>query len=341
MGPDFVFKIILGVFALLFVFGLFFIVKQKTAVVIERLGKFNRIANSGFNLKIPIIDKKAGTVNLRVMELPVEVETKTKDDVFVRMIVSVQYYVVGSNEGIRQSFYKFDNPARQIQSYVFDSIRSEVPNMLLDDVFSEKDKIAKAVQTELSETIEEYGYAIVKALITDIDPDAKVKHAMNEINAAKRMKEAAKEYAEADKIKVVAAAEAEATSKKLQGEGIAAQRVAIANGLKESVEEVKGAMEEGVTGKDVMNMLFMTQHYDTISRLAEEGVNTIFMPYSPSTVGDLQTQIQSSLLSADAITKATDVNDIAIATKKSKKAKRPTPKNETNTSSFPLEEGEI
>jgi regulator of protease activity HflC (stomatin/prohibitin superfamily) len=323
MGPDFVFNIIIGVFVLLFVFGLFFIVKQKTAVVIERLGKFNRIASSGFNLKIPIIDKKAGTVNLRVMELPVEVETKTKDDVFVRMVVSVQYYVVESNEGIRQSFYKFDNPARQIQSYVFDSIRSEVPNMLLDDVFSEKDKIAKAVQVELAETIEEYGFAIVKALITDIDPDSKVKHAMNEINAAKRMKEAAKEYAEADKIKVVAAAEAEATSKKLQGEGIAAQRVAIANGLKESVEEVKGAMEDGVTGHQVMNMLFMTQHYDTISRLAEEGVNTIFMPYSPSTVGDLQTQIQSSLLSADAITKATDVNDIAVATKKSREARRP------------------
>jgi len=323
MGPDFVFKLIITAFVILFVMGLFFIVKQKTAVVIERLGKFNRIASSGFNLKIPIIDKKAGTVNLKVMELPVEVETKTKDDVFVRMVVSVQYYVVESNEGIRQSFYKFDNPSRQIQSYVFDSIRSEVPNMLLDDVFSEKDKIAKAVQTELSATIEEYGFAIVKALITDIDPDAKVKHAMNEINAAKRMKEAAKEYAEADKIKVVAAAEAEATSKKLQGQGIADQRVAIANGLKNSVEEVRGAMEDGVTGREVMNMLFMTQHYDTISRLAEDGVNTIFMPYSPSSVGDLQTQIQSSLLSADTITKTISGLDVAKASMKSKQARRP------------------
>lgn len=317
-----VLKIVLGLFGVMFTFGLFFIVKQKTAIVIERLGKFQRVARSGFNLKIPIIDKKAGTVNLRVMELPVDVETKTKDDVFVRMIVSVQYYVVESEEGIQTSFYKFDNPARQIQSYVFDSIRSEVPNMLLDDVFSEKDKIAKAVQTELSETIEEYGFAIVKALITDIDPDSKVKHAMNEINAAKRMKEAAKEYAEADKIKVVAAAEAEATSKKLQGQGIADQRVAIANGLKSSVEEVRGAMEEGVTGREVMNMLFMTQHYDTISRLAEDGVNTIFMPYSPSSVGDLQTQIQSSLLSADTITKTTTPKDIAKASMKSKQAKR-------------------
>lgn len=279
--------------------GAFFIVKQKTAVIIERFGKFQRVAKAGFNFKIPIIDRKAGVVNLKVMELPVEIETKTKDDVFVRLIVSVQYYVVETADGIKTSFYKFDDPARQIQSYVFDSIRSEVPNLLLDDVFSEKDKIAKAVQSELSDTMAAYGFAIVKALITDIDPDAKVKHAMNEINAAKRMKEAAKEYAEAEKIKVVAAAEAEAESKKLQGEGIADQRIAIANGMKQSVEEVKGAMEDGVTGQQVMNMLFMTQHYDTVSRLADQGVNTIFVPYSPGTVGDLQTQIQSSLIAAD------------------------------------------
>ena len=312
-------KIVAGLFGVLFTFGLFFIVKQKTAVIIERLGKFQRVARSGFNLKIPIIDKKAGTVNLRVMELPVEVETKTKDDVFVRLIVSVQYYVVESEEGIQTSFYKFDNPARQIQSYVFDSIRSEVPNMLLDDVFSEKDKIAKAVQMELSETMEEYGFAIIKALITDIDPDQKVKHAMNEINAAKRLKEAAKEYAEAEKIKVVAAAEAEAESKKLQGVGIADQRIAIANGMKQSVEQVKGAMEEDVTGQQVMNMLFMTQHYDTISRLADQGVNTIFVPYSPGTVGDLQTQIQSSIIAADTMTKGTQGKDYT-------KGKKNTPK---------------
>lgn len=289
--------------------GSFFIVKQKTAAIIERFGKFQRVATAGFNLKIPVIDKKAGTVNLKVMELPVDVETKTKDDVFVKLTVSVQYFVVETKEGIQTSFYKFDDPARQIQSYVFDSIRSEVPNMFLDDVFSEKDKIAKAVQIELADIMEEYGFKIIKALITDIDPDAKVKHAMNEINAAKRMKEAAKEYAEAEKIKVVKAAEAEAESKQLQGVGIANQRIAIANGMKQSVEEVRGAMEDGVTGQQVMNMLFMTQHYDTVARLAEQGVNTIFMPYSPTTVGDLQTQIQSSLLAADTITKSTRASD--------------------------------
>ncbi len=282
----------------LILFGSIYTVKQKTAVIIERLGKFQTISTSGLKFKIPFVDKKVGVVNLRVMELPVDVETKTLDNVFVRMVVSIQYFVVEQPEEIRKSFYQFDDPHRQIRSYVFDSIRSEIPKLILDDVFAEKDKIAIAVKKELDETINNFGFNILQALVTDIDPDPKVKESMNEINAAKRMKEAAKEYAEAEKIKVVAAAEAESQSKKLQGEGIADQRIAIANGIKESVKQVQGAMEEGVTGQEVMNMLFMTQHYETMSKLGDSGVNTIFVPYTPGSVGDLQTQIQSSLIAA-------------------------------------------
>ena len=278
-------------------------VKQQTAVVIERLGKFHKISRAGLQFKIPLIDSIAGDINLRVRELPVEVETKTKDDVFVKIIVSVQFFVVDSIDGIESSFYKLNNPERQIQSYVFDSIRSEVPKMELDAVFAEKDKIAIAVKNELSETMQQFGFDFIKALVTDIDPDAKVKHAMNEINAAKRMKEAAKEEAAAAKIRVIAAAEADAESKRLAGEGIALQRIAIANGLKESVAEVKLAMEDHVTSQDVMNMLFMTQHYETVAKLSENNTSTIFMPYSPDNVGDLQMQIQSSLLAVDAMKK--------------------------------------
>lgn len=288
---------------LILAFFTFYTVKQRTAVIIERLGKFQKVSEAGLHLKIPFIDKRVGTVNLRTRELPVEVETKTKDDVFVHLTVSVQYFVSEDKEGIKTSFYKFDDPDRQIRSFVFDSIRSEVPKMELDEVFAEKDKIALAVKAELLDVITEYGFSIVKTLVTDIDPDAKVKSSMNEINAAKRMKEAAKQYAEAEKIKVVAAAEAEAESKKLQGEGIANQRIAIAQGLKQSVNEVKGAMDADVSSSQVMNMLFMTQHYDTISRLGDKGINTIFLPYSPDSVGDLQTQIQGSMLAVDAIKK--------------------------------------
>jgi regulator of protease activity HflC (stomatin/prohibitin superfamily) len=296
-------NIIYIIIALFLLKGTLYMVKQQTAVVIERLGKFHKVSRPGLQFKIPLIDSIAGNINLRVRELPVEVETKTKDDVFVKIIVSVQFFVVDSIEGIENSFYKLNNPERQIQSYVFDSIRSEVPKMELDSVFAEKDKIAIAVKNELSETMQQFGFDFIKALVTDIDPDAKVKHAMNEINAAKRMKEAAKEEAAAAKIRVIAAAEADAESKRLAGEGIALQRIAIANGLKKSVAEVKLAMEDHVTSQDVMNMLFMTQHYETVAKLSENNTSTIFMPYSPDNVGDLQMQIQSSLLAVDAMKK--------------------------------------
>ena len=295
--------IIYAIIALMLLKGTIYMVKQQTAVVIERLGKFHKVSRPGLQFKIPLIDSIAGNINLRVRELPVEVETKTKDDVFVKIIVSVQFFVVDSIDGIENSFYKLNNPERQIQSYVFDSIRSEVPKMELDSVFAEKDKIAIAVKNELSETMQQFGFDFIKALVTDIDPDSKVKHAMNEINAAKRMKEAAKEEAAAAKIRVIAAAEADAESKRLAGEGIALQRIAIANGLKESVAEVKLAMEDHVTSQDVMNMLFMTQHYETVAKLSENNTSTIFMPYSPDNVGDLQMQIQSSLLAVDGMKK--------------------------------------
>jgi len=302
-GINFFQTIFITALILLVLKGTLFMVKQKNAFIIERLGKFNKVSKAGLNFKIPILDSIAGRVNLRVRELPVEVETKTKDDVFVKIVVSVQFYVIDNLEGIKDSFYQLNNSEQQIQSYVFDSIRSEVPLMELDDVFAEKEKIAFAIKNELSDTMRQFGFDFIKALVTDIDPDAKVKHSMNEINAAKRMKEAAREEAGAEKIRVVAAAEADAESKRLAGEGIAKQRIAIANGLKESVEEVKLAMEEHVTSQDVMNMLFMTQHYETISKLAENNSSTIFMPYSPDNVGDLQMQIQSSLIAVDELKK--------------------------------------
>ncbi len=292
------------VVAILILKGSLYMVKQKNAVIIERLGKFNKVSKAGLHVKIPLIDTISGNVNLKVRELPVEVETKTKDDVFVKIVVSVQFFVIDNKDGIKDSFYELNNPEQQIQSYVFDSIRSEVPLMELDDVFAQKEKIAIAIKNELSDTMQQFGFDFIKALVTDIDPDAKVKQSMNEINAAKRMKEAAREEAAAAKIRVVAAAEADSESKRLAGEGIAKQRIAIANGLKESVEEVKQAMEEHVTSQDVMNMLFMTQHYETISKLSENNTSTIFMPYSPDNVGDLQMQIQSSLLAVDGMKKS-------------------------------------
>ncbi len=265
------------------------IVKEKTAMVIERFGKFVRIAQPGIGVIIPFIDKKSGLVNLRVQQLDVEVETKTKDDVFVKLKVSVQFQV--KSERVREAFYSLDNPRNQISSYVFDDVRSEVPKMDLDDVFAKKEDIALAVAQNLRQAMEEYGFKIVKTLITDIDPDDRVKVAMNKINAAKREKYATMEEAEGYKIRVVKEAEAEAESKRLSGQGIANQRLEIVRGFKESVEDFQRSLKD-VTHEEVMQFVLLTQYFDTINNVGANSKNTsILIPHSPSAMKDFQDQI--------------------------------------------------
>ncbi len=219
---------------ILLLFLSFFMVKQQTAAIIERFGRFSSIRHSGLQIKIPIIDKIIGRISLRVLQLDVTVETKTSDNVFVKLKVSVQYKVIENK--VYEAFYKLDFPQDQITSYVFDVVRAVVPKMKLDDVFEKKDEIANSVKGELNDAMTNYGYDIIRALVTDIDPDTEVKSAMNKINAAERKKVAAQYEGDAERIRIVEKAKAEAESKRLQGQGIADQRREIARGLEESVD---------------------------------------------------------------------------------------------------------
>ncbi len=277
----------------------FFIVRQQTTAVVERFGKFKRIASSGLNLKIPLIDRIAGRVSLRIQQLDVRVETKTKDNVFVFVVVSVQYYVLPVK--VTDAFYKLQNAQQQITSFVFDTVRARVPSIILDDLFEKKDEIAMAVKTELDQVMDDFGYGIIKALVTDIDPDANVKTSMNEINAAQRLREAAVQQAEADKIRVVKAAEAEAESKALQGQGIANQRKAIVEGLKESVESFNSSIQ-GTSAEDVMNLVLMTQYFDTIKDIGLSGKsNTILIPHSPGGMQDISNELRNAIITGNQI----------------------------------------
>ena len=240
----YIFIFILFLVVLIAVFGLF-IVPQQSIFIIERFGKFWKTSTAGLNIKIPVIDKIAGKLNLRVSQLDVEVETKTKDNVFVRINVSVQFFV--KQDKVYDAFYRLNNPQEQINAYIFDVVRARVPKSDLDNVFEEKDNIATAVREELSEVMEGFGYEIIKALVTDIDPNAKVKEAMNEINAAKRIKEAAYEKAEAEKIMKVKIAEADAESKALEGRGIADQRKAIIDGYRDSIKDFKTSITDSTS----------------------------------------------------------------------------------------------
>ena len=291
--------IILFVVLVLLASGLF-IVKQQTAAIVERFGKFVGIRQPGLHLKIPLVDKIAGRMSLKILQLDVIVETKTKDDVFVKLKVSVQYKVVTAS--VYDAFYKLDYPQDQITSYVFDVIRAEVPKMKLDDVFEKKNDIANAVKGELNEAMTNYGYDIIKALVTDIDPDGQVKEAMNRINAAEREKVAAQYEGDAARILIVEKAKAEAESKRLQGQGIADQRREIARGLEESVDVLNGV---GINSQESSALIVVTQHYDTLQSIGEHtNSNLILLPNSPQAGSDMLNNMVASFSASNQIGEA-------------------------------------
>lgn len=293
-------SVIFVVLAIIIVFSGIFTVKQQNAAIIERFGKFHRISNSGLHIKIPVFDAIAGRINLKVQQLDVLVETKTKDDVFVKLKISVQFQVIRTR--IYDAFYKLENSHEQITSYVFDVVRAEVPKMKLDDVFERKDDIAIAVKRELNEAMQDYGYDIIKTLVTDIDPDIQVKAAMNRINASEREKVAAEYEAEAERIKIVAKARAEAESKRLQGQGIADQRREIARGLEESVDVLNNV---GINSQEASALIVVTQHYDTLQSLGEETQsNLILLPNSPQTGSDMLNNMIASFTASNQIGEA-------------------------------------
>jgi regulator of protease activity HflC (stomatin/prohibitin superfamily) len=294
MGAFFISFLVLG---LIILFSSFFTVKQQTAVVIERFGKFTSIRNSGLQLKLPVIDRVAGRVNLRIQQLDVLIETKTKDNVFIKMKVSVQFKVI--QDKVYDAFYKLEYPHDQITAYVFDVVRAEVPKLILDDVFVRKDDIAVAVKRELNEAMVSYGYDIINTLVTDIDPDIQVKNAMNRINAADREKTAAEFESEAQRIRIVAKAKAEAESKKLQGQGIADQRREIARGLVESVEVLNSV---GINSQEASALIVVTQHYDTLQAIGTDtNSNLILLPNSPQAGSDMLNNMVASFSASNQV----------------------------------------
>lgn len=288
---------ILVFLGLVTLFASFFTVKQQTAAVVERLGKFHSVRHAGLHLKIPFLDQIAKRLNLRIQQLDVMIDTKTLDNVFLKMKVSVQYTVI--KEQVADAYYKLEFPEAQITSYVFDVVRAEVPKMKLDDVFVRKDDIAIAVKGELQEAMQSYGYDIIKALVTDIDPDEQVKHAMNRINAAEREKTAAEYESEAQRIRIVAVAKAEAESKKLQGQGIADQRREIAKGLEESVKMLNNV---NINAQEASALIVVTQHYDTLHSVgANNRSNLVLLPNSPTAASSMLNDLVVAMSAAQKV----------------------------------------
>ncbi len=294
------FLILFIIFGLIIIFAALFTVKQQTAAIIERFGKFQSIRQSGLHFKIPLVDRISGRLSLKIQQLDVLIETKTLDDVFVRLKVSVQFKVI--KDKVYDAFYKLDYAHDQITSYVFDVVRAEVPKMKLDDVFVKKDDIAIAVKSELNQAMMDYGYDIIKTLVTDIDPDSQVKEAMNRINASEREKIAAQFEGDAARILIVEKAKAEAESKRLQGQGIADQRREIARGLEESVEVLN---KVGINSQEASALIVVTQHYDTLQSIGQEtNSNLILLPNSPQAGSTMLNDMVASFTASNQIGEA-------------------------------------
>ena len=284
----FSFLIILGI-----LISMLYVVRQQSVAIVERFGRYQKIATSGIHMRLPFgIDKIAARIQLRLLQSEIVVETKTKDNVFVMMNVATQYRV--NEQNVTDAYYKLMRPEAQIKSYIEDALRSSVPKLTLDELFEKKDEIALEVQHQVAEEMTTYGYIIVKTLITKVEPDAEVKQSMNEINAAQRKRVAAQELAEADKIKIVTAAEAEAEKDRLHGVGIAQQRKAIVDGLAESNADLKEA-NVGMSEEQIMSILLTNQYLDTLNTFAAKGNQTLFLPNNPNGVDDIRTQILSAL----------------------------------------------
>jgi regulator of protease activity HflC (stomatin/prohibitin superfamily) len=313
---------IIAFLAIMLFMSSFFVVRQQSSVLVERFGKFTGARGAGLHLKLPVIDRIAGRVSLKIQQLDVLVETKTKDNVFVKLKVSVQFKIM--EDTIFEAFYKLQNPTEQITAYVFDVVRAEVPKLKLDDVFERKDDIAIAVRRELEEAMNYYGYGIVKALVTDIDPDHAVKNAMNRINAAEREKLAAEYEGESSRILIVAKARAEAESKRLQGQGIADQRREIAKGLEDSVAVLNNA---GINSQEASALIVITQHYDTLQSLGEHSRSQlILLPNAPSAASDMLGQMVASFVASKEMGEELKSGSLKLGDKK--KIALPEPKND-------------
>jgi regulator of protease activity HflC (stomatin/prohibitin superfamily) len=300
-GSLMLFAAIILIIGLSVVFGSFFTVETSQVAIVQRLGKFARVAGPGLNWKTPYIEAVVQRMSMKVQQFDVQVETKTQDNVFVQIPVSIQYKVIP--DGVEAAYYKLSDPVKQIESMVYNVVLGHVPKMKLDDTFLNQADIANDLRDNLDASMKEYGYSIVKVLISDIVPDPKVKAAMNDINAAQREREATVSRAETNKLLLVKQAEAEAESKRLQGEGIANQRKAIISGLKDSVEDFAKTVE-GSTPQDVMQLVLMTQYFDTLKDIAaNDHSNTVLIPHTPNNLTDLFGQLRNAIVIGSELSK--------------------------------------
>ncbi len=255
-----------GLFCLIILFTGIRVVNQQTAVIIERFGKYSRTLHAGLNVIIPGIEQAIAKIDLRVTEIKSEVEVKTSDNMFVRLPINIMLQI--RENAVANAHYKLSNPREQIATWVLNTIRATTSSMKLQNLFEDREKIAREVQEELKEKMESFGFEIISVLVDQPMVSHEVQASFNRVVASEREKEAATQEAEAKRIRIVGEARAEAESQQLRAQGLSEARRILAGSISEAVELAK---QKGIAEKDILHLLIETNRLDTIKYASEHG----------------------------------------------------------------------
>ncbi len=289
----------LAILVLVLVFMGAFTVGQQEAVIVQRLGKFQKVARAGLHFIIPFVDIRVGRVNLRIRELDIPGQFKTRDNVFVDIMIRVQYSILP--ERVADAYYKLTAPEQQITAFVLNTVRGEVAKMELREIFEHQDSVGDAVNQQLSLRMAEFGFEIHNSLVNEIQPASEVVRSLNAVMASENAKKAAQNEGEAHKLKTVLQAEADAEAKRLQGEGIAKQREAIVGGLSVSVESLKKAMPNA-DANDLMRLVLMNQYFDALRDISSgDKTKVIFVPTAPNSMNSYADQLMQGMMMAQEV----------------------------------------
>jgi len=284
------------------------IVPQNHVAVVEFLGKYQRTLSAGLNFVIPILERVSVQVNLAIRNFLFELDAVSKDKVQVRLKSNLIYAVsVGK---VTQYWYELTDPKQTIASFVENYVRSFVATQTHEELLEKREEISAYLVQHLNEKFMAWGIIIHGYQLMDIVFPTVITDAMSRVVASQRLREAAMNEAEATKVRVVKEAEAEKESRVLLGEGVAGERQAIIDGLKRSIDDMKGI--PGLNTHEVMNLIVMSQYFDTVKAIGmSQNSKVMFIDPAPEGANNMLQQLSAAL----------EANKVDAETSKTKKDK--------------------
>lgn len=303
LGAVFSWKMLLFILLIWALSSSFYIVKGKTAAILETFGKPHKKATlSGLHFKWPSpITQIVKRVNLQQREIADDISVKTKDNAFLKLPTKVLFMASSDREGAVKSHYELHEAEKQIKDYVFNCVRQTASGMDMEQLYTNREELKKQVDEALKAQFEHFGFVIANVLVDQPQPSKEVEDAFNKVIASKRLKEAAQNEADAAQVKLVGVAKAESQSKELQGQGIAKMRNAIAEGLAEAMKKIEAA---GISPEETIAFLTETNRLDTIAAAAAHGNMVIVDTKGGNHVSETVVAVKAATARPHAVDKA-------------------------------------